>query len=64
MTTHTPPFFWVDKSSICIVHRSVSLVGLSSSRRVNSVMKSAKAYALMAILRSYLMLNWLSLIAH
>ena len=34
------------------------------SRRVNSVMKSARAYALMAVLRWYSMLNWLSSIAY
>ena len=57
MTTHTPPFFWAVEPSVCIVHRSVSSGRLSSSGRVNSAMKSAKAYALVAVLGWYSMSN-------
>ena len=64
MTTRTPPFFWAVKPSVCIVHRSVSSGRLSSFGRVNSAMKSAKAYALIAVLGWYSMSNWLSSIAH
>ena len=55
ITTLTPPLCWADEPSICTVHRSTLLVRLPSSRRVNSTMKSAKAYALMAILGWYSM---------
>ena len=64
MTTFTSPLFWADEPSVCIVHCSVSLMRLSSSGRVNSAMKSARAYALMAVLGWYSMSNWLSSIAH
>ena len=64
MTTLTPSLFYVDEPSVCIVHRSISLVRLSSSGRVNSAMKSTKAYALMVVLRWYSISNWLSSIAH
>ena len=40
------------------------LGALSSSRTVNSEMKSANAYALIAVLGWYLMSNWLSSIFH
>ena len=64
MTTPTPPLFWADEPSICIVYRSASSVRLSLSRKVNSAMKSAKACALMVVLGLYSMSNWLSSIAH
>ena len=64
MTTPTPPLFWADESSVCIVHCPTSLVRLSLSGDVNSAMKSAKACALMAVLGWYSMLNWLSSVAH
>ena len=64
MTTPTPPLFWADEPSVCDVTHSISLVRLSSSGNVNSAMKSARAYTLMAVLRWYSMSNWLSSIAH
>ena len=64
MTTPTLLLFCVDEPSVCIVHHSTSSVRLSSSEKVNSMMKSTKAYALMAVLGWYSMSNWLSSIAH
>ena len=55
--TPTPPLFWADEPSVSTIHYFVSLVRLSSSVRVNSTMKSAKACALMAILGWYSMSN-------
>ena len=64
MTTLTPPFYWANEPSVCTIHCSSSFVRLPSSGRVNSAMKSARAYALMAILGWYSMSNWLSSIAY
>ena len=64
MTTPTPPLFWADELLVYIVHRSILLVRLSSSGRVNLAMKLAKACALMVVLGWYSILNWLSSIAH
>ena len=65
MTTPIPPPpFWADEPSICIVHHFVSSVRPSLTGKVNSAMKFARAYALIAILGWYSMLNWLSLIAY
>jgi len=64
MKTPTRPLFWADKPSVYIVHYSVSSIRLSLSRRVNSVMKFAKAYDLMVVLGWYSMSNWLSSISH
>ena len=64
MTTPTPLLFWADEPSICIVHHSTSLVRLSLSGKVNLVMKSARACALMVVLGWYSMSNWPSSIAH
>ena len=64
MTTLTPGLFWANELSVWIVHHSASLVGLSSSGKVNSAMKSAKACALMAVMGRYSISNWLSSIAH
>ena len=48
--TPTLPLLWANELLVCTVHHSVSFVRLSSSRRVNSTMKSAKACAFMAVL--------------
>jgi len=64
MMTPTPPLFWADEPSVYIVHHSVSSGRLFSSGRVKSATKSAKAYALIAIIEWYSMLNWLRSIAH
>ena len=64
MTTPTPPLFGANELSVCIVHHSALSVRLSLSRKVNFVMKFAKACALMAVLGWYSMSNWLSSIVH
>ena len=64
ITTPTPPLFWADESSVCIIYRSVLSGRLSSFGRVSLAMKSAKVCILIAVLGWYSMSNWLSSIAH
>ena len=59
-----PPLFCVDDPSVCIVHSIGSFWFSLCLSMVNFVMKSASAWTFMVALGLYLMLNWLSSMAH
>ena len=50
MTTPTPPLFWANEPSVCIVHHFALLGRMSLIGMVNLAMKSTNAYTLIVVL--------------